>query len=224
MPWVAGPNGQPVWVENQPYPLFFQQQQQNGGGLLLALLASGGVGGGTVGPKGATGATGATGPAGAAGPPGPPGPPAPPPVPLAFAHFYHVVTALDPTVAVGAPFTFDVAGPSQVPLQIVSQAGGTRFLLVPAGVYKVEFEASISEAGQMSAWVDSGAGFLEVPNSVAGRATGTSQISKSFLMTAVANALLEIRNPAGNAVALTLTPIAGGTHAPSINLTITRLS
>ena len=44
---------------------------------------------------------------------------------------------------------------------------------------------------------------------VAGRATGTSQIvGMAIITTTVENSVLSVRNPAGNATALTITPLA----------------
>ena len=56
-----------------------------------------------------------------------------------------------------------------------------------------------------------------------GRATGTSQIVGESLITVGANTTLEVINPAGNASALTITPIAGGTHSVSAHLVVQRV-
>ena len=41
--------------------------------------------------------------------------------------------------------------------------------------------------------------------------------------TTVVNSILTVRNPAGNAAALTITPVAGGTRPVSARLVITRI-
>jgi hypothetical protein len=53
---------------------------------------------------------------------------------------------------------------------------------------------------------------VELPYTVYGRATGTSQIAGYALVTTTAaGSTVEVRNPAGNTTALTITPLAGGT-------------
>jgi hypothetical protein len=95
-----------------------------------------------------------------------------------------------------------------------------QFTLGAIGVYQVMFQVSVSEAGQLDLTL---AG-TELPYTVVGRATGTSQIvGIALVQTTVANSILTVRNPAGNTPALTITPLAGGTHAVSAHLVITRL-
>ena len=60
---------------------------------------------------------------------------------------------------------------------------------------------------------------------VVGRATGTSDISGMFLVeTTTINSTLTVQNPAGNAAALTITPLAGGTNSVSAHLVITQIA
>ena len=59
---------------------------------------------------------------------------------------------------------------------------------------------------------------------VTGRATGTSQIVEMAIVTTTTiNSILTVRNPAGNAAALTITPLAGGTRPVSAHLVITQI-
>ena len=59
---------------------------------------------------------------------------------------------------------------------------------------------------------------------VFGRATGTSDIvGISIITTTEVNSILTVRNPAGNAAALTITPLAGGTRPVSAHLVITQI-
>ena len=59
---------------------------------------------------------------------------------------------------------------------------------------------------------------------VIGRATGTSQIvGIAIVTTTTTNSILTVRNPAGNAAALTITPLAGGTRPVSAHLVITQI-
>ena len=59
---------------------------------------------------------------------------------------------------------------------------------------------------------------------VAGRATGTSQIVGMAIVTTTAiNSVLTVRNPTGNAAALTITPVAGGPRSVSAHLVITQI-
>lgn len=59
---------------------------------------------------------------------------------------------------------------------------------------------------------------------VVGRATGVSQIvGMAIVETAVTDSVLTVRNPAGSAAALTITPLAGGSRSVSAHLVITQL-
>jgi hypothetical protein len=58
--------------------------------------------------------------------------------------------------------------------------------------------------------------------SVVGRATGTSQIVGTSMVTASAGDTLQVINSSSPA-ALTITPLAGGTNPVSAHLTILRL-
>ena len=59
---------------------------------------------------------------------------------------------------------------------------------------------------------------------VAGRATGASQIVGMAIVTTTAvDSVLTVRNPAGNTEALTITPLAGGTRPVSAHLVITQI-
>ena len=60
---------------------------------------------------------------------------------------------------------------------------------------------------------------------VIGRATSTSQIvGIAIVTTTTTNSILTVRNPAGNAAALTITPLAGGTRPVSAHLVITQIA
>lgn len=64
----------------------------------------------------------------------------------------------------------------------------------------------------------------DLPYTVFGRATGASQIVGMALVETIAvNSVLTVRNPAGNAAALTITPVAGGTRPVSAHLVITQI-
>ena len=59
---------------------------------------------------------------------------------------------------------------------------------------------------------------------VVGRATGVSQIVGLAIVTTTAvDSILTVRNPASNAAALTITPLAGGTRSVSAHLVITQI-
>lgn len=83
------------------------------------------------------------------------------------------------------------------------------------------FQVGVDEAGQLLLTLNG----QDLPETVVGRATGTSQIvGASIFTTASDNAVLTVRNPAGNAAALTITPLAGGTRPVSAHLVILRLA
>jgi len=91
-------------------------------------------------------------------------------------------------------------------------------------VYEVSWQVSVNEAGQLCLGLDSGSGVVEQPITVAGRATGTSQITNDVLLvTTVVNSLLSVRNPTLNPTALTLTVRAGGALPVAATLLIKQL-
>ena len=177
--------------------------------------------GGPQGLNGNTGQTGPVGPAGATGPAGPVGPtgPAGPAGSIAFADFF----ALMPpdNAATVAPGT-DVSFPQDGPLSgaAISRTSSSAFNLSAIGTYQVVFQVSVTEAGQLILTLNG----ADLAYTVVGRATGTSQIVGTALVTTtVINSLLTVRNPAGNSTALTITPLAGGTRPASAHLVITQI-
>ncbi len=139
---------------------------------------------------------------------------------LAFADFYALMPGDNTdTIAVGAPMLFPQNGPT-FGSSITRVRSTSTFTLVAAGIYEVQWQVSVTEAGQLVVKLDGAV----VANTVSGRATGTSQIVGTCLITATAEQVLSIINPAGNAAALAITPIAGGASAVSAHLIIKRLT
>lgn len=113
-------------------------------------------------------------------------------------------------VAAGIPVQFPQDGPTS---GVIARLGPSEFVLPSVGTYRVNFSVSATEAGQLVIALDSGGGMVELPYTVFGRATGTSLITgEAFVATSAVNSVIEVRNPTGNAPALTITPEAGGTH------------
>jgi hypothetical protein len=84
----------------------------------------------------------------------------------------------------------------------------------------VAFAVSVDEAGQLILTLNG----ADLAYTVAGRATGTSQIvGEALVETTSINSILTVRNPAGNSTALTVTPLAGGTRPVSATLIIEQL-
>jgi len=168
---------------------------------------------GMIGPTGLQGSIGPIGPIGVSGATGPQGPSGT----LAFGYFYALMPGDNAaTVAVGAAVTFprDGAGIG------IIRSGLSDFVLPAIGTYEVFWQVSINEPGQLMLGLNS----VEQAYTVAGRATGTSQIVNHVLvLTTTANSLLSVRNPTGNSTALTLTPSAGGTHAVAASLLIKQI-
>jgi hypothetical protein len=126
------------------------------------------------------------------------------------------------TIAVGSAVLFPQTGP----FNTITRLGvsPSQFTLPAIGTYQVTFQVSVSEAGQLVLGLDPTTGASEIAYTVVGRATGTSQIVGTCLITTTsANEVLTVRNPTGNSTALTITPIAGGTHPVSAHLVIVRL-
>ncbi len=176
---------------------------------------------GSSGPKGETGAEGppgSVGPAGATGAAGPEGSSGSP----VYAEFYALMPPDNAaTVAAGAPVLFPQTGSSAGGIVRLGQG---EFVLSRVGTYSVDFSVSVTEPGQLVVALDSGGGMVELPYTVYGRATGTSQIAGDALITTTAaNSTVELRNPTGNTPALTITPLAGGTHPVAASMVIQKL-
>ncbi len=145
-----------------------------------------------------------------------------------FAEFFALMPNDNvPTVAVGESVQFPQAGPNSG--NGITALSSTSFQIADIGTYEVSWQVSVTEAGQLVLHVDAGSvtgtvGLIEIARSVVGRATGTSQITNTMLIhTSSANTAISVRNPTGNAAALTITPSAGGTHAVSANLVIRKI-
>jgi hypothetical protein len=162
----------------------------------------------------APGPTGPTGPTGATGADGI----------LDVADFYALMPPNNAvTVAAGGAVEFPNDGVS-TGVGSVQRASASTFTLSQAGVYQVFFQVSVTDPGQLVLALDAGGGFVEIPSTVVGRATGTSQIvGNALIQTVVPGSVLEVRNPTGESNALTITPLAGGTDPVSAHLIITRL-
>ncbi len=163
-------------------------------------------------------ATISAGPQGPAGPTGNAGPAGPAGGVIAFADFFALMPPDNAaTVAPGTDVSFPQDGPTSGG---IFRVGSSAFQLSSIGVYQVIFQVSVSEAGQLILTLNG----ADLAYTVVGRATGTSQIiGMALVETTTADSILTVRNPAGNAIALTITPLAGGTRPVSAHLVITRL-
>ena len=103
----------------------------------------------------------------------------------------------------------------------IVRTGPDSFNLTQIGTYQILFQVSVTEAGQLILTLNG----EDLAYTVIGRATGTSQIvGIAIVTTTTTNSILTVRNPAGNAAALTITPLAGGTRPVSAHLVITQIS
>ncbi len=175
---------------------------------------------GPVGPQGPVGATGPVGPQGPAGETGEQGPQGIPGGVLSYADFYALMPPDNSaTVAPGTDVSFPQNGP--ITSANIERLGPSSFSLGAIGTYQILFQVSVTEAGQLILTLDG----EDLAYTVAGRATGTSQIVGMAVVTTTAvNSVLTVRNPAGNAAALTITPLAGGTRPVSAHLVITQIA
>lgn len=166
---------------------------------------------GAAGATGATGAAGATGADGAAGATGA--------GTGDFAEFFALMPGDNAApVGINEPVLFPQDGPTSGGSIARSTPGS--FDLAEIGTYRVDFQVSVSEPGQLQIFLDG----VGVAHSVVGRATGTSQIvGQALITTTVINSILEVRNSASPA-AITITPLAGGTNPVSASLIIQRLA
>jgi len=177
-----------------------------------------------TGQRGATGSTGSTGPTGTAGATGSTGSTGSTGATgtgslTTFGNFFALMPGDNAaTVAVGSDVQFPQNGPAGAG---VTRLTASTFQLAAIGTYEVTWQVSVSEAGQLVLVLNA----AELAPTVVGRATGTSQIVGSTLITtSVVNSVLSVRNPSGNSTALTITPLAGGTHPVSATLTIKQIS
>ncbi len=136
-----------------------------------------------------------------------------------FADFYALMPPDNAaTVAPGTDVSFPQDGPNSG--SDIARTGPSSFNLAQIGVYQVLFQVSVTEAGQLILTLNG----ADLEYTVAGRATGTSQIvGMAIVETTVINSILTVRNPAGNPAALGITPLAGGTRPVSAHLTIIQI-
>jgi len=168
---------------------------------------------GPAGPQGPVGETGAVGPAGPQGPAGEPG------GVLGFADFYALIPPDNAaTVAPGTDVSFPEDGPNSG--AEILRTGASSFNLTEIGTYQIFFEVSVDEAGQLMLTLNG----ADLEYTVFGRAAGATQIVGTALVeTTIPESILTVRNPAGNAAALTITPLAGGARPVSAHLVIVRI-
>lgn len=148
-----------------------------------------------------------------------------PPLPapsLGYGFFYREPVAGFGTIAIDAAVPFNTTGASSGGIVSFSP---TEILLPAIGVYDISFMVSVDEAGQLMLSLNpNGGGYMLQPQTLAGRATGTNQITNRVLITtSTINTLVKVQNHSSPA-ALTLTPTPGGTSAGSTSLTIVRLA
>lgn len=121
-----------------------------------------------AGPTGLTGLTGATGPAGPTGSSSS----------FAFADFFALMPGENAaTVGIGTDVAFPQNGSSSV--SAITRTGASAFNLSAIGTYQVMFQVSVNEPGQLNLTLNG----ADLPSTVVGRATGTSQIVGMSLVT-----------------------------------------
>lgn len=138
---------------------------------------------------------------------------------IRFADFFAVMPPDNAaTVAPGADVSFPQNGVTSG--SGIERTGAATFRLTQIGSYLILFQVSVTEAGQLLLTLNN----AELGFTVSGRATGSSQIvGISLISTTVTNSILTVRNPSGNAAALTITPLAGGASPVSAHLSILQL-
>lgn len=170
---------------------------------------------GPVGPPGIQGVPGTAGTTGATGAPGLNGV-------MHFAEFFGLAPPDNvATVAAGADVQFPQNGPTD---GSIVRTSSSQFDLSNIGTYQVSFQVPVTEAGQLVVSLDSGGGPVELPYTVVGRETTTTQIVETTLVqTTVVNSLLSVQNPASASTALTITPMAGGNDPVSSSIVIEQI-
>lgn len=137
-------------------------------------------------------------------PPGPQGPQGPAGGILGYADFYALMPPDNSaTVAPGTDVSFPQDGPNSG--TTIVRTGASSFNLTEIGTYQVLFQVSVTEPAQLFLTLN-GADF---EYTVVGRATGVSQITGiAIVETTSVDSILTVRNPAGNASAITITPLS----------------
>lgn len=152
---------------------------------------------------------------------GPAGPTGPSGTSLNYADFYALMPPDNDaaTVAPGTDVSFPQDGPNSG--ASITRTGASSFNLSEIGTYQIYFNVPVSEAGQLELTLNG----APLAYTVVGRATGTSDISGMFIVdTTTINSVVTVRNPAGNAAALTITPLAGDTNSVSAHLVIIQIA
>jgi BclA C-terminal domain len=182
-----------------------------------ASASSGGAS--TPGPQGPTGATGPAGPPGPVGAIGPTGPTGP----AGTSNFAEFDALMPPdnaaTIPAGGPVSFPEDGSTSGTIARLGPSPST-FVLPGVGTYRVSFQVSVLESGQLELELNG----VPVATSVVGRATGTTQlVGDSLVTTTTADETLQIINPTAAPNALTLGPRAGGADPVGASLVIEQL-
>ena len=121
------------------------------------------------------------------------------------------------TVGAGTDVSFPQDGPQN---GSITRLTSSTFQLGNIGTYRVMFQVSVTEAGQLELTLNG----TELAYTVVGRATGTSQImGEALVSVSTVNSVLAVENPSGETTALTITPKAGGTDPVSASLIIQKL-
>ena len=122
------------------------------------------------------------------------------------------------TIAPGADVYFSQDGPNSS--NLITRESSNKFSLTEIGTYLIMFQVSVKEAGQLLITLNNN----ELDYTVAGRATGISQIYQTNIITTKSSSsLLSIINPESEAAALTISPLSGGTEPVSAHLVIIKL-
>jgi len=169
---------------------------------------------GVAGPAGAPGIAAAAGAAGIQGIPGIPGAPGL----LDFSDFYALQGTDNGTIAPGSAIQFPHTGSTT---GAIFATGSTTFVLPTIGTYLVQFQVDVTQPGQLQLSLNS----IPLPETVVGRATGTTQIiGMSLVTTATSGSVLQVINPSGNnPLGLTIPFDDGGTQSISAHLVIIRI-
>jgi hypothetical protein len=100
-----------------------------------------------------------------------------------------------------------------------SGINGTDFVLPDAGVYEITWQVPIAQAGALDLALNG----TELPETVVGRDTGTTQIVGNVLINASASSVLNVRVPSSNPSALTTTFVVSGGSFVTGSLVIKRI-
>lgn len=139
---------------------------------------------------------------------------------ISYADFYALMpTDNASTIAAGSDIAFPRLGSTSA--SDIVRATASSFTLGPIGVYNIQFQVGVTDAvGSQLVLTLNG---VQQASTVVGIVGSGSINGSTILTTTVVNSVITVRNPSGNARAITVTASLGGASPVAAHLVVTRL-